>query len=78
MRLLTGEKFIYGLQKRNYLIDIFHDVISFTCSPRDLKKKPQLKRQMSVSSLILTWCKDVTQDYEVKYLFGNYQVIVYS
>ncbi|XP_068709687.1 smoothelin-like protein 1 [Montipora foliosa] len=33
-------------------------------TPRDLKKKPQLKRQMSVSSLILTWCKDVTQGYE--------------
>lgn len=33
-------------------------------TPRDLKKKPQLKRQMSVSSLILTWCKDVTQEYE--------------
>lgn len=33
-------------------------------APRELKKKPQLKRQMSVSSLILTWCKDVTKEYE--------------
>ncbi|XP_031556046.1 smoothelin-like protein 1 isoform X2 [Actinia tenebrosa] len=32
-------------------------------TPRDLKKKPPLKRQMSVSSLILTWCKDVTAGY---------------
>ncbi|XP_048585442.1 smoothelin-like protein 1 isoform X2 [Nematostella vectensis] len=32
--------------------------------PRELKKKPQLKRQMSVSSLILTWCKDVTEGYK--------------
>ncbi|KAK3743717.1 hypothetical protein QZH41_012386 [Actinostola sp. cb2023] len=32
-------------------------------APRELKKKPQLKRQMSVSSLILTWCKDVTAGY---------------
>ena len=64
--------------KAYYLIDIFHDVISFIYSPRDLKKKPQLKRQMSVSSLILTWCKDVTQEYEVNYSFSNYQVIDYS
>lgn len=40
-------------------------IFFFIHSPRELKKKPQLKRQMSVSSLILTWCKDVTQDYEV-------------
>ena len=33
---------------------------------------------MSVSSLILTWCKDVTQEYEVNYLFSNYEVIDYS
>lgn len=46
-------------------------------SPRDLKKKPQLKRQMSVSSLILTWCKDVTQEYEVT-SNGTLEMCVYN
>ena len=45
-----------------------HFLFGFIHSPRELKKKPQLKRQMSVSSLILTWCKDVTQEYEVSAL----------
>ena len=29
------------------------------------KKKPQLKRQMSVSQLVLQWCKEQTEEYEV-------------
>ncbi|XP_046850279.1 smoothelin-like [Xenia sp. Carnegie-2017] len=28
------------------------------------KKKPQLKRQMSVSQLVLQWCKEQTEEYE--------------
>ncbi|EDO36878.1 predicted protein [Nematostella vectensis] len=31
--------------------------------PRVLKKKPMMQRQQSVSSLVLTWCQDVTKDY---------------
>ncbi|XP_031556069.1 smoothelin-like protein 1, partial [Actinia tenebrosa] len=32
--------------------------------PRVLKKKPELKRQKSVSSLVLAWCQDVTREYK--------------
>lgn len=42
----------------------------FCSSLRDSppKKKPQLKRQMSVSQLVLQWCQEQTQAYEVKIL----------
>lgn len=45
----------------NYLTNFVFSLIR----PRVLKKKPELKRQMSVSSLVLTWCQDVTKEYKV-------------
>ncbi|KXJ18412.1 smoothelin-like protein 2 [Exaiptasia diaphana] len=50
-------------------------VVSQRKEPRVLKKKPELKRQMSVSSVVLTWCQDVTKGYkgvDIKNFSGSF------